>query len=218
MLRAQKVSAVTGVIVLLLGLGVTASLSLGGSWSTRLYLVIAQNASFELGNVLSEVALLTLVAAWAVTASVLMLRRSLLRLSVLISGGAGAIVAYACSELLKLLFTNTRPCVTYEAIMVASCPPAENWSYPSNHTVIACALTVSLVMALPRLGLMAVPTALLAAVARVLSGHHYPHDVLGGAALGTSIAIAVVLFVAPPVLRRLQRSRITGIGVSDRSS
>lgn len=210
MLRAQKVSAVTGVIVLLLGLGLAALVSLGGNWSTHLYLSIAQNAFFEIGYVLSEAALLTLVATWAVTATVLLLRRRALRLSVLVVGGIGAVVAYACSELLKLLFTNTRPCATYEAITVASCPPAENWSYPSNHTVIACALAVSLIVAIPRLGLVAVPAALLTAAARVLSGHHYPHDVLGGAALGASIAMAVVLFVAPPRLRRLHKLRRDG--------
>lgn len=200
-LRSPKALALAGLITLVAGLSLTALFSSGGDLSTGLYLAAARTELFDVGYLLSDVMLLTLVAAWGLTAIVLALRRSLTRLIPLVIGGVGAVIAYGSSELLKLLVATPRPCNAYE-VVVASCPSAENWSYPSNHTVIAWALAVSLIAALPRAGLLAVPAALLAGSARVFAGHHYPHDVLGGALLGTSITVALILLTAPAILSR----------------
>lgn len=207
-LRSPKASALTGLLTLVVGLSLTALFSGGAELSTDLYLAAARTELFEAGYVISEVVLLTLVAAWGLTAMVLALRRSVRRLVLLVIGGVGAVVAYASSELLKLLIANIRPCNTYE-VVVASCPSAENWSYPSNHTVIAWALAIALIVAVPRIGFLVVPAALLAGAARVFAGHHYPHDVLGGTVLGVSVTVALILLTAPAALLALSRCRAT---------
>lgn len=200
-LSSPKVSALTGLITLVLGLSLTALFSGGAQLSTDLYLAAAGAELFDAGYVISEVALLTLVAAWGLTAIVLALRRSARRLVLLVIGGVGACLAYGTSELLKLVIANTRPCNAYE-VVVASCPSAENWSYPSNHTVIAWALAAALIAAVPRAGVLVVPAALLAGSARVFAGHHYPHDVLGGTLLGISVTVGLILLTAPAILSR----------------
>lgn len=207
-LRSPKASALTGLITLVVGLSLTVLFAGGTEMSTDLYLAAAGTELFEIGYVVSEVVLLVLVASWGLAAIGLALRRSLRRLVLLVIGGVGAVVAYASSELLKLLIANTRPCNAYE-VVVASCPPVENWSYPSNHTVIAWALAIALIAAVPRAGALVVPAALLAGSARVFAGHHYPHDVLGGTLVGVSITVALILLTAPAILLALSRCRAT---------
>lgn len=203
--RGYGASVAVAVSVLALGASVTFALSGGGNWSRDLYLALAQHSLFELGEILSTVALLGLVATWGVMAVLWLVGRRVRRLAALVAGGVGAVVAYLSSELLKELFANTRPCTTYEIALAASCPSAENWSYPSNHTVIACALAASLIMARPRLAFLAVPLAGITAASRILSGHHYPHDMLGGAAWGSSVSVALIVVAAPPVYLGLQQ-------------
>ncbi|NJC54995.1 phosphatase PAP2 family protein [Brevibacterium marinum] len=179
-----------------IGAAVLVLLSHGLQLSTDLFRFIAAWDAFELGYRLSEASLLALVGTWAVTAVILFLRRRGGSLSVLIAGGIGAVVAYACNKVLKALFEEARPCNIYD-YAVTSCPPVENWSYPSNHTVIAVAVATSLVVAVPRMAWVAVPLTLITAVSRVVAGHHFPHDVAAGATVGAMIVLIVVVLAAP---------------------
>lgn len=175
---------------------ITAFLSQGMSLSTDIFRSIAGWNAFALGYRLSDASLLALVATWAVTALVLFIRRRAITLSVLALGGLGAVIAYVCNKVLKDLFANMRPCNVYD-YAVASCPPAENWSYPSNHTVIAVALATSLIVAVHRLAWLAVPLTLVTAFTRIVAGHHFPHDVVAGAVVGAVIVLVVVILLKP---------------------
>lgn len=105
-------------------------LSIGLRMGKNLYRYVASWEAFKLGYSLSEISLLALVDIWGVTAVGLLFKRRVSSLSLLVLGGAGAILAYACNKVLKELFKDPRPHNIHE-YAVASCPPLENWSDPS---------------------------------------------------------------------------------------
>ncbi len=114
-----------------------------------------------------------------------------------------AAVAYVCSEVLKSVVTEERPCraVTGAAPSLAECPPYGDWSFPSNHATIAGASAAALVLVRRTLILLTAPLALLAAFSRVFVGVHYPHDVVAGLLLGAAVAPAVVALATRPATR-----------------
>ncbi|WP_394613503.1 phosphatase PAP2 family protein [Lentzea sp. JNUCC 0626] len=107
--------------------------------------------------------------------------------------GAGVVVAYAISEVIKLVVREDRPCRTRPSI--AECPAPDDWSFPSNHSVIAGASAMAIFMLHRTYGWIAAVCAIAAAASRVVVGVHYVHDVLAGLALGALVswAIAVLL-------------------------
>jgi PAP2 superfamily len=95
---------------------------------------------------------------------------------------------------------------------IAACPPLDDWSFPSNHSVIAAGAAATLVLAWRGLAWVVFPLAAVMAFSRVFVGVHYPHDVavgfLLGATLAPLLALLVVGAVTPAV--RLVRTRLTG--------
>lgn len=112
-------------------------------------------------------------------------------------------VAYVCSEVLKSLVTQERPCraVAGAVPSLAECPPHGDWSFPSNHATIAGASALTLVLVRRALVWLTAPLALLMAFSRVFVGVHYPHDVVAGLLLGTVVAFTVVRLASRPALR-----------------
>jgi membrane-associated phospholipid phosphatase len=98
------------------------------------------------------------------------------------------VVVYAVDVLVKSAFAETRPCRTLHVVTVEACPAAGDWSFPSNHAVIAGAAAVAIALTDHRLTRIAAPTAVLMAVSRVWIGAHYPHDVAVGLAFGALLA------------------------------
>ncbi|MFD6894437.1 phosphatase PAP2 family protein, partial [Rhodococcus sp. NPDC060086] len=126
----------------------------------------------------------------------------------LATGGIGVVGAYLLSEVIKLMVTEERPCRVLDVDTIMSCPEVGDWSWPSNHSVIAAAFATACIIALPRAAWLAVPMAVLIAFSRVAAGVHYVHDVASGLALGTAV-VALVVVVLQPVGRRLPRSLAT---------
>ncbi|CAL9483039.1 phosphatase PAP2 family protein [Streptomyces sp. Tu 3180] len=112
-------------------------------------------------------------------------------------------VAYVCSEVLKSVVTQERPCraVTDAAPSLAACPPHGDWSFPSNHAAIAGASALALVLVRRALVRLTAPLALLTAFSRVFVGVHYPHDVAAGLLLGAVVAFAAVRLATRPAVR-----------------
>ena len=70
--------------------------------------------------------------------------------------------------------------------------PPDRFSFPSGHTITACAVAVSLSLFYPELTAGLLFCALSVAASRILLGMHFLSDVLAGAAIGTALAYAAV--------------------------
>src|SRR5699024_2357425 len=92
-----------------------------------------------------------------------------------------------------------------------------DWSWPSNHAVLAAAFATACILVVPRLAWFALPLALAIAASRVAAGVHYVHDVLSVPALGARVAAAVVAAAAPVLDRRLTAGRAVLPGSAARS-
>ncbi|MEV0327082.1 phosphatase PAP2 family protein [Micromonospora echinospora] len=119
------------------------------------------------------------------------------------------VLAYGLSEWIKTLFDQERPCRALAdlAIVAGHCPPTGDWSFPSNHSTIAGALAATTLVLGLRLGLLAVPLALLAAFSRTFVGVHYPHDVVAGVLLGALVGTVLLMTLTGPVAHLLDRRR-----------
>ncbi|WTT38151.1 phosphatase PAP2 family protein [Kitasatospora sp. NBC_00085] len=104
------------------------------------------------------------------------------------------VVAYVVNSGFKGVVEEVRPCAQLGVRgTLETCPGAGDWSFPSNHTVIAFAAAAALWFADRRLGWIAGIAAVLMGASRVWVGVHYPHDVLVGAAVGVLAAIPPAL-------------------------
>jgi len=120
------------------------------------------------------------------------------------------VVAFAVNSVLKSVVDEQRPCRTLHTVTVEACPALGDWSFPSNHAVIAAAAAVALLFADRRIGLIAVPAAVLMGASRVWIGAHYPHDVAAGLAVGALLALLLTRAAtrAAPLVDRLGTTRL----------
>ncbi|MDX6743915.1 phosphatase PAP2 family protein [Actinocorallia sp. A-T 12471] len=150
-------------------------------------------------EVATDAALITLVVAYTVVSFVTLVRRDVVGLAGLSLVVVGSTVAYGLSEVLKVAVAEERPCRAVVAEVAAHCPEVGDWSFPSNHSVIAMAIATGLAMLRPRLAWLWLPLGVLGVVLRVLVGVHYPHDVLAGAVWGAAGVAATLLVFAGPL-------------------
>jgi len=90
------------------------------------------------------------------------------------------------------LWQRPNPYITYSKIVSVSLNgmPVNSGSFPSSHTYVAFAIATSLILfGHIRLGLFLLLIALLIALSRIVSGYHYPSDIIGGIILGVMSGI-----------------------------
>ena len=102
--------------------------------------------------------------------------------------GAVTLLAY---KALKHAIRRPRPCEidATRGRLIVPVPALDRWSFPSGHTMHACAFTTIAVTAVPPLAFILVPFTVLVMLSRVVLGLHWPSDVLAGALCGTGAAL-----------------------------
>lgn len=180
--------------VALLGLGVLLA-PFPGSLSVVVTRAVVSGFSATPGvELLSEVALAAL--AFGVLAALLVRRPWRSRHMAVPAAVVGVVTAYVTSEITKLVVAQPRPCARWTTAV--ECPPPGDWSFPSNHAVLAFGAVVVIALALRRLRftVAAVAVAFVVGAGRIMQGAHYLHDVAAGALLGLAIPLGCAVAVA----------------------
>ena len=109
--------------------------------------------------------------------------------------GAAALAAgtgIAAFLRLKKAAGRRRPCALEPHCWSTLLPP-DQFSFPSGHTITAFAVAVSLSLSYPELAAGLLFCAASVALSRILLGMHFLSDVVAGAILGASLAVASAL-------------------------
>lgn len=120
-----------------------------------------------------------------------------------VAAGLSAAVALAIGQVISKLVDRPRPFVAHHSVVHLFSPHAADASFPSDHTTAAFAIGVALLLRQRLWGIVVLVLATILAVARVGMGIHYPTDVLGGAALGSLVALALYQPAVRELLHRL---------------
>ena len=119
------------------------------------------------------------------------------------------LAAVAVNQPIADSINATRPCNALPHIVVLHCNT--DGGFPSDHAMMAGAVTAGVWLVNRRLGVVAAIAAIAMALARVYVGAHYPQDVVAGLALGAALSVAGYL-LARPVLSwlvlRANKSRL----------
>jgi undecaprenyl-diphosphatase len=118
--------------------------------------------------------------------------------------GVSALVSLGVNHFVSGAVARTRPCHALHHITVLlGC--ASDYSFPSDHSVIAGALAMGLLLFDVRWGIAATLLALLLAFSRVYVGVHYPGDVVAGLLMGAAIAVIIFVVLRRPALAATNR-------------
>ncbi|HTO49511.1 MAG TPA: phosphatase PAP2 family protein [Burkholderiales bacterium] len=82
-----------------------------------------------------------------------------------------------------------------KAAILRGADPLDNFSFPSGHTLHAVSFSMLAIAHFPPTAYLVLPFAALVAASRLVLGLHYPTDVLAGAALGATLALASLAIV-----------------------
>jgi undecaprenyl-diphosphatase len=104
--------------------------------------------------------------------------------------GVAALVGLGVGQVVGILLPRPRPYLVTNAIVLVTHAP--DTSFPSDHAILAFAVTTVLATVSRRLAAWLLAFSVVLLFARVYIGVHYPTDVIGGAVLGAASGWAIV--------------------------
>ena len=104
-----------------------------------------------------------------------------------------SLVAWLVSEGSKYIFHTVRPFVVSGIEPLTLTWPRDP-AFPSTHTAITFALSVTIFFHHKKIGFAMLLMSLAIGIARVAAGVHYPIDILGGAVIGSLVSIVIHKF------------------------
>jgi membrane-associated phospholipid phosphatase len=115
----------------------------------------------------------------------------------------GVLVALGVNQLLGASVDEPRPytAMPHTLVLVSK---TTDFSFPSDHAVMAGAVAAGVLLVNRRLGLVAVALALLMAVTRVYVGAHFPLDVAAGLIVGAGASLVSYMVVRPMAWRLVE--------------
>lgn len=122
------------------------------------------------------------------------------------------VVAFLAAVLIKHFFPTIRPYILNHGETDVLLRPTDS-AFPSEHTVVGFALAVTIYLHDKRVGWVFLLGAFIVGVARVMANVHWPIDIVGGAFLGTIVAVIVERIHFIPVIddlfvnKKLKRKR-----------
>lgn len=126
---------------------------------------------------------------WYTLMAVLLLYYQAYALPAVLHMLAVALAGTVIYKLVKFKTLRPRPFNVYPAI-ICNGKVLDQFSFPSGHTLHAVSFSLIVVFYFPGLVWLVLPFTVLVALSRPILGLHYPSDVLAGALLGASIAVA----------------------------
>jgi undecaprenyl-diphosphatase len=120
--------------------------------------------------------------------------------------GIATVVAVALNQPVGQRVDEARPYVVLPGLLRLASPTAD-FSFPSDHCVMAGAVAMGLMLVSRRLGLVAVVLALLMAFSRVYIAAHYPWDVVAGLVFGAGVALLGWMVLRLPLTWATDRLR-----------
>lgn len=99
------------------------------------------------------------------------------------------IARVAIVEIIRYFIHRPRP---FETMHFQPLIPESSWSFPSGHATFFFAFAMAIYMHNKTWGVWFFVAALIISIARIITGVHYPSDILGGAIVGSLTAYLVV--------------------------
>ena len=113
---------------------------------------------------------------------------------------AGILLALAVNQPIVAAVNESRPYASLPDILVLATPTTDP-GFPSDHAMVAGAVTAGLFLVDRRLGWVTAAAAALMAFSRVYIAAHYPLDVVVGLLLGAAVSLAGYFLVRRVLLR-----------------
>ena len=137
----------------------------------------------------------TAVTIPVVTAVALLFRKWLLALSLAISG----VAVYVLAKVIKEYVGRGRPSAFVEGVVEREMFSRDSLGFPSGHAAVAWAITIIVLAYVGRpWQIVAIVLAIVVPIVRMYVAAHLPLDLIGGAALGVTVASAVNLLIGVP--------------------
>jgi undecaprenyl-diphosphatase len=146
----------------------------------------------------------TVVTIPVATEAALFFRRWFMAVALAISG----LTVYLLAKVIKEYVARGRPAAILEGAVERETFSPDSLGYPSGHAAVACAITVIVLAYMGRpWQIAAIVLAIVVPLVRMYVAAHLPLDLIGGAALGVTVASAVNLLLGVPVLAQAENTR-----------